>query len=539
MKLLKLYYVKKCKLKNCFTIILTIIVFFFSAGSSWAQIVDSLKKQLGHVVGTQTCVVFYQIGYELVDVDFIEALRYSEKSIQCAIQHGDTLQMVKGIQLKAIAFRRLGEIDSSNNIIASVLPMVRRKMYYAELQDLLHGLAIGLLHKAQFDEALKHNFEALEIRRKHGSKSQIGSTLSNIGLVYYRLSDYDKALEYDLQALDIFHSTDIDRDYVANLVLNIALCHAFLGRFDESRRYIKDVVNGCEPDCSPQVIQHTSFCEGIIAFRQSHYADARRNFQMSYAISTELQDDRLALDNIVYLSRLYLSSGELSQSEHYLDLAEGLIRKGVPYSMEQMMIYSELSSLFEKKGNYKKVAEYQRRQMALKDSIYDDQVTTRLMRIVAKHIEEEKNANIAAQNEKLELNAAIISRQRIVAILAFTTVILFAGFIILLVQNIREKKRRNIDLEVRVKNRTKDLETIVNQSQRLYTEKKMWFDKIQMSVRNTGSTVIGLSSLASMDAESNKRCIELIAQEMQQLITNVNNYVSRSNDGINEVNDEG
>lgn len=494
------------------------------------QKVDSLKRLAAKASGSALCSTFYQIGYELVDVNFNEALDYAEKSISCAKQSGDTLQLVRGVQLKAIAFRRLGEIDSSNRIITAILPTVRKKMYSAELHDLLHGLALGFLFTAQFDESLKYNFECLEIRKKYGSAFQIGSTLFNIGFVYYKLADYPKALEYYSQSLKELTSDPHDGKLIERLLVNIALSYAYSGDTEKANSYVEDVLRRCGNNCSSAELQNISFCRGIVSLNRGDSAGAKVHFLESYIIAKADKNERLELDNIVYLSRIYLGSEDMVQAEHYLRIAEELIQQGVSYNMELMKVYHEFAALHERKGDLKSVVHFLRRYMALKDSIYDDEVTTRLMRIEAAHIEQEKNAKIETQNRMLVLNAEVISRQRIATIFAFTTIVLLIGVVILSVRSIREKRRRNVDLEGRVKNRTVELEAIAHQSHKSLAENKVWMEKIVSSVRHTTNTVNGLSSLVTKDPESSEKCIRLIEYEMSQLLTHVSGYAFKSDE---------
>lgn len=527
MKLSKLKHRRNRYLENCLPIIL-MLGFCTGHYCIVAQKIDSLKTRLSFAKGSDLCLIYHQIAYELVDVDPRNALKYSEQSIQCSLNLGDTLQLIRSTQLKAVAFRRLGKLDSSNKIIQSVLPIAKTKSYHNEVMQLLHGLGVGHLYMSEFDKALKYNLESLSVRKQHGTIEEIAATSYNLGLIYYKLGDNDRALEYYLEALNGFTVTHIAPTRVYNLYVNIALCYAYAEKNDMALSYLNKALQGCDSNCSEIVVQNASFCQGVVALNKRDTANARKYFITSYEKSLKIGDERLQLDNIVYISRLYLATGNLHEAERYLLLAESLFQRGVPYSMEQMKIYVEFAELFERKGDFKKVSEFQRRHMALKDSIYDDDVTTTLMRIEAERVAKEKDAEIQVQNEFLFLNAKIIQRQRIATFLGFSTALLFIGMVIVQVGRLREKRRKNVDLEQRVRSRTVELESIVNQSHKSVAEKKIWMDKILQSVRHTTNTISGLSSLAGMDAESREKCIKLIDQEMAQLLVQVSNYAIKS-----------
>src|SRR6188768_2412624 len=106
MKLLKLHLGKKKLRENYIPIILTLF-FGISFKAATAQNIDSLKSLMTGSKGGKLCRIYYQIAYEQVDLNSADALQYAEKSLQCASQTNDTLQIVMAVQLKAMAFRRL------------------------------------------------------------------------------------------------------------------------------------------------------------------------------------------------------------------------------------------------------------------------------------------------------------------------------------------------------------------------------------------------------------------------------------------------
>ena len=71
------------------------------------------------------------------------------------------------------------------------------------MKSILNGLAYASISKANYDKALKYLFESLELKKIDGDKFEISVALHNIGLVYYKLDDSDKALKYYQEALNL------------------------------------------------------------------------------------------------------------------------------------------------------------------------------------------------------------------------------------------------------------------------------------------------------------------------------------------------
>jgi hypothetical protein len=320
-----------------------------------------------------------------------------------------------------------------------------------------------------------------------------------------------------------FDKTD---KHIDQLLVNIALNYAYLRRFDEADKQIANVFMRCGSNCQPVVLQNAAFCRGIVALGRADTVAARQYFLTSYEKSNEVGDDRIALDNIIYLSRLYLNSNEFGKAEVFLAKAEALIVAGTPYNMELIKVYGEFVSLFEKKGDYIKVALFQKRYINLKDSIYDDEMTTSLMRIEAAHVEKEKNAEIETQNRILELNAINIARQRMATISMAISAVLLAALVAVLVRVIRNKRLRNEDLERRVKNRTIELEQAANLLQRLVAEKDLRVKRLLSNVRHAVASITGLCTIAGRESNPDytNECIGRIGQASDQLLKTTHQF---------------
>ncbi len=123
-------HVWECSLKTIF-----IFLMCCSLPSSRAncQKIDSLKSLLPFKTGKEKCDMLYQIAYEYIDVNNSEALKFSDQAMKMANMLGDTLQIVKTSRLKAMALRRVGDMDSSIVVSLSMLPIIQRHGYLNEL----------------------------------------------------------------------------------------------------------------------------------------------------------------------------------------------------------------------------------------------------------------------------------------------------------------------------------------------------------------------------------------------------------------------
>ena len=67
----------------------------------------------------------------------------------------------------------------------------------------MNGLALDYTYIAEYDKALEYHFRISCVREEEGNKAEISITLNNIGLVYFKLHNYESALKYYEKCLAI------------------------------------------------------------------------------------------------------------------------------------------------------------------------------------------------------------------------------------------------------------------------------------------------------------------------------------------------
>src|SRR5688572_7449745 len=206
------------------------------------------------------------------------------------------------------------------------------------------------------------------------------------------------------------------------------------------------------------MLQSLYFTSGTISFLEGKFSEAEINFKKSYSLNKKLKDAVLVLKNLGYLVRIYSHNGDKINAEKCSNEIFQLISQGTPYNDQVIQAYSAIISIFENSNDFQKLSFYQKKYISLKDSIFNQQLTTNLMRIEAEHLEKENTAKIKSQNQILALNRQVILRQQYLNIVIAIVAILLAILAFILVRSIRQKQRLNQFLDKRVKERTYELE---------------------------------------------------------------------------------
>jgi tetratricopeptide (TPR) repeat protein len=337
-------------------------------------------------------------------------------------------------------------------------------------------------------------------------KDELSVGFHNIGFVYQKLENYDKALFYYNKALTLKEQST-NRYDVEQLLLNIGWCYVNKTQYDIAYNYFEAAFAECNEACSDKFLIDAFLGLGYIARHQEEVAKAEEHFINSYSLARKHNDVRQALDNIVQLSGIYITQNRTGLAEKYLAEAEMLIISDDRYRLELAGIYHQFSDLYGKTNNLKRKIYFQEKYIALKDSIFNHQVTANLMKAESNFVERESKARIDAQNIIMRLNDEIIFRQQ-VANIAFGLVALFGiTLTIVLARRNKAKQRANLLLDQKVVQRTQELRMKQELIELALEEKALLVQKTTSELHSLIATTKGLCFLGKQEMDIN-RCQE-------------------------------
>ncbi|MEX1240725.1 MAG: tetratricopeptide repeat protein [Cyclobacteriaceae bacterium] len=475
-----------------------VFTFLFSSGQKSDVQIDSLRGLLRHKSGPDRVDIFFELSFNQVEINNDTALRYGLEGYRLAIKLNDSLRIVRTGMVTASALRRLQRIDSSIVVYHAILPLAEKKGYTEELALLLNSLGIAYTYKAQYDRALNYYFESLRLRESVANKRSKIPVLENIALLYYKLKDYEKALEIFLECLELTNKTGV-HEHDDLLLINIGHCYAYLGDFINAAFYIDQGLQFCAEACSPQRIMEANFAKGIMFYCQKDYRKAEQYFLISYSIAKTGKNIRFQLDNIDYLSQLYIDQSQISAAAYYQTEAEKLISQNGSFNLERIKIYSRSSQLFLATRSFEKATEYQFKYGQLKDSVYSEEMTRNLMKAEAEFQERENAARILAQNEVIALKEEIIGHQDILYKIAILLFFFFVGFVIVLFRSYRQRKAINAVLEKKIIERTHELEVSRDKWLKAFQERDLLLVRTWQAIGETIRHINGLCFLTSKE----------------------------------------
>lgn len=461
--------------------------------------IDSLKARLNTSSGEQQFDILTELTRAYFDTDYALALDYSMQAYEWAIARGDSLNMVTSARRIGQLYNRMEKPKETLGILLYVLPIANRNNFKEEQKRILNNLAIAYVYQAEYDKALEYHFKTLAMREEDGDIGEIAISLNNIGLVYFKLRNYPKALEFYTRALQFLEKVE-DKSFLGQQLINIGLCYNQLKNYPEAFNNFKKAFETCGDKCQDQVKISGRFGMGVANFGMEQYDEAITYFIESLEISRSTNNTRYEAENLVYLGKIYISQGKYDEAISALEKSEGIATKNA-YNELLIDTYRQFSVLYNQISDHENASSYQKKYIALKDSVYSERLIDKIAELQTNFAERENIATIAAKEE-------VITRQRMLNVSIGIIAFMAALLVFVLYRSNRVVRRVNAalseakaelqvlneDLDKKVKEKTASL-------QKVNEELDNFIYKTSHDIRGPLASLKGICNLALMEVK--------------------------------------
>lgn len=280
--------------------------------------------------------------------------------------------------------------------------LLRRSL---RLRTLLHdsaGMAavhnkLGIIHQARLmlEEALEEDLKALAIYERIGPPMHEATLLNNIGILQFNLGRLPAALATHRRAAairaSIPDSTGLASSYsnMANVEMQMGDTAAAIGHYRQAIAYFREKGMGPERAVSLHNLANIRMARGQLD-------EAARNYAEALALRTEVGEQKGIASSLIGLGGTRLRQGRLAEAGKLLHQGLALGRKTGSRS-EEMQAMLDLARLHAKLDHGDSSFLYHQGYVALKDSVFNADMSTRLAQAEARFEAEKKERRIQAQ----------------------------------------------------------------------------------------------------------------------------------------------
>jgi tetratricopeptide (TPR) repeat protein len=268
------------------------------------------------------------------------------------------------------------------------------------------------------------NYYLLAARQYQANHDSIGlgQTYNNIGEVYKKLGENEKALPYLLKSRDLTAKDSINYPLT---MYNIGELYLRIGKTEEARTYIQKSFEAARAMKLTRVMAFNYWGMGTLKRIDRNYDGALADYTKAEKLWKELGEVRSLIQTNQEIADLYKLQKKYSDAEKRLvDALE--MTSQINVADLQVSTYQRLSSLYALQGKHERALYFLNRHISLKDSVYNllkaEQIA-RLQTIYETDTREKENQQLRSEGA---LRNSEFRTQRI-TLMAISVGLLLAG----------------------------------------------------------------------------------------------------------------
>ncbi len=464
----------------------------YSVSEEFYHKAEKLYLKLNNKLGLAN--IYSDLGILLWNIsEYSKALSYMDKSLIHALEIKDSMLLANLNNNKGLVYWNLG-----NHQKALVLFYDGLKLYEA-IED-TEGASmsynnIGLIHEQlnEYEKALEYYNKCLEIEIRLNNEDGMATTYSNISVIYNNLGDNKKALFYAQKSLSIHYKLDY-RVGIAYACENISHIYLNLRNYEKALSY-NDTV---------------------------------------FAIRTKLNNKQGICTSHILYGRIYLALKNDKKAKYHFNKALS-IAMDIGLLKEQIVVYENLSEIYEKIGDYKNAFANHVLYKNLSDSVYNEESIKKAAQLQYQYeYEKEKQAFELMQKRKDAIYEEEVKRHKVVSYSFIFGFVLMALLAMVILYYFFQKRKMNKILTYQKQKIKEDNKSLIE----LNNTKNKFFSIIAHDLRGPLGGLYNLgeylwTSHDEFEDLERKRLLETITNNAKQTFNLVDNLLkwASSNSG--------
>jgi signal transduction histidine kinase len=387
-------------------LLILLVISFLNSSLINAQIPDSLETTINSILSEMP-------GFHRGDrTGSIDTLRFSH------------------ILSEAEKFRSI-DSDSARTYTEIALDLALESRSLRLLSLSLQSMGDYFLSKETYRESMAYFLRSLIIEEKRGDKKRMADLYDELGTLYYYLEVFDKSLDYNQKALDIY------REY--NDTTGIAKVLSHLGSLHSSREF-------CEKRTKDEKL--TDFLTALNFYKESvdlyslsgDQGGVAKNNQNIAAVYNKLEKPQVALNYVLKALDFYRSAGEpegllgtlftlgktyyrLGQYQRSIDAFRESERMSIESNLTGgiQYLYEAMAMPYHDQGDYKNAYDCYIKYMTIRDSVYNAEKSKQIIELETKYQSEIREKEILRlKSEQKRKNALLYTLAAVMLLLVFS-----------------------------------------------------------------------------------------------------------------------
>ena len=315
------------------------------------DVIDSLLMVIASApLDTNLVLLYYDVAELYEDYDFCNAKKYYKMMERTS----ELLNWNKGFYLYAIGYShvliRQGVVDSALFIGSRALEMAKKEKNEFWMGKLNYSLGNVYLTKEWFETALNHYMDALVYFEEVNNTERLGSTYSQMCLLYSNIDAVEKSVAYGKKAIEISPN---DPYYLYGLARALTVSH----EYSKAKDYFLKALEFANQENNLYLVGLIYYSLSENAMMSFDLDGAEKSAKKSLQINKEIDNMAAYAGGLSILAKVEELRGNFGVAEKY-------VREALQFALEfeiengKEFCYTILSELSVAQGKYKENIQY-------------------------------------------------------------------------------------------------------------------------------------------------------------------------------------
>lgn len=393
--------------------------------------------------------------------------------------------------------------DSSLYFANNALKFAEEKKLKHQKVQAINYIGIAYRNLSNYSKAFEKYLEALNLAEEIGDKEQIGYSLINLGNLYLFQTNYQGAIRYFIQALDQAQIL-ANRRMVAYCYLNLGRSYMGIDEFGQAELYFLQAIEirKEQNDTYGQIAAEIDLAD--VYLKKGDLDRSLRYHEELIERIDPVDNPRALCLGFNNIAKIQIAKGNLKAAE--INAFKSIeIAKKVSSRFDEKNILETLSQLYAKGDNYQKAYEYHTKFADMNQQLFSEENIRKIEQLKNQYtIEKQESENLFLRKQD-DLNKEIINRQKAIIVLSVLgiSLLLIIVFISYRALQIRNKLNKEINQQKDKIQSDKDIiEFQAVRLEELNEAKSRFFANVSHDLRTPLSLIYGNIEMLSEDGDS-------------------------------------
>lgn len=370
-----------------------------------------------------------------------EAEKLLRLAVSFALTGGDDSLAAKERLTLGRFYRTIGKNDAAVASLDSTITFAKEKGLLKILAYAYNHKGLALTRAGDFPNASKAFFDGIAVAEKLRDTTALAMLKQHCGSMYFYTRDYDKAIFYTQQSLELFEHRK-DSVSIASNLDNIGLYYSNKQQYDSAYKYELRALEMFRQlgDSTQLIVSYNNI--GALLTNTKRYGEAEQFIRQSLAMAERRKDNFRVLTAVFSLGNLYVTQNQnekaIAEYKRAYDLSVGLQDD---YHTKESA--GELGELYYLEKDFANAAFYLRISSDLKSKLYDEEKAKAIDEVSQKYETAQRQKQIELLEAKNAASGARIQRDRLLRIIFISAGVVLLVFLFIMIARYIRKQRDN------------------------------------------------------------------------------------------------